>query len=101
MPTALRYPEPVTIEGFDAFIDAQADTADFELIEGVIRRTRKGEEMFRKAEDKILAVWFAGWIVYIVGVGLSDGPSGAQPRDLAFAVLWWAWIIVVSPTSRH
>ncbi len=36
MPTALRHPEPVTIEGFDAFIDAQADTADFELIEGVI-----------------------------------------------------------------
>lgn len=36
MPTAVRRPEPVTIEGFDAFIDAQADAPEFELIEGVI-----------------------------------------------------------------
>jgi Uma2 family endonuclease len=36
MPTALRRPEPVTIEGFDAFVEAQADTALFELVEGVI-----------------------------------------------------------------
>jgi hypothetical protein len=36
MPTALRRPEPVTVEAFDAFIEAQADTALFELVEGVI-----------------------------------------------------------------
>ena len=36
MPTALRRPEPVTIEAFDRFVEAQADTALFELVEGVI-----------------------------------------------------------------
>lgn len=36
MPTALRLPEPVTIEEFDAFVTAQADTAIFELVDGVI-----------------------------------------------------------------
>ncbi len=36
MPTALRRPEPVTINVFDAFVEAQADTALFELVEGVI-----------------------------------------------------------------
>jgi Uma2 family endonuclease len=36
MPTALRRPEPVTVEAFDAFVEAQADTALFELVEGVI-----------------------------------------------------------------
>jgi Uma2 family endonuclease len=36
MPTALRRPEPVTIEAFDAFVEAQADTNVFELVEGVI-----------------------------------------------------------------
>jgi Uma2 family endonuclease len=36
MPTALRRPEPVTIEAFDSFVTAQADTTLFELVEGVI-----------------------------------------------------------------
>jgi Uma2 family endonuclease len=36
MPTALRQPEPVTIEAFDSFVVAQADAALFELVEGVI-----------------------------------------------------------------
>jgi Uma2 family endonuclease len=36
MPTALRRPEPVTVEVFDRFVEAQADTALFELVEGVI-----------------------------------------------------------------
>jgi Uma2 family endonuclease len=36
MPTALRRSEPVTIEVFDAFVGAQADTALFELVEGDI-----------------------------------------------------------------
>lgn len=36
MPTAHRRPEPVTIEAFDAFVEAQADTALFELVEGGI-----------------------------------------------------------------
>jgi len=36
MTTALRRPEPVTGEAFDRFVDAQADTALFELVEGVI-----------------------------------------------------------------
>lgn len=36
MPTALRKPGPVTIEGFDAFVEAQADLALFELVGGVI-----------------------------------------------------------------
>ncbi len=36
MPTALRRPEPTTVEAFDAFVEAQADTALFELVEGVI-----------------------------------------------------------------
>jgi Uma2 family endonuclease len=36
MPTALRRSQPVTIEAFDAFVEAQADTALFELVEGEI-----------------------------------------------------------------
>ena len=36
MTTALRRAEPVTIEAFDTFVGAQADTALFELVEGVI-----------------------------------------------------------------
>jgi Uma2 family endonuclease len=36
MTTALRRREPVTIEAFDTFVEAQADTALFELVEGVI-----------------------------------------------------------------
>jgi len=36
MTTAQRRPDPVTIEAFDAFVEAQADTAEFELVEGVI-----------------------------------------------------------------
>src|SRR5438477_10578656 len=36
MPTALRRPEPVTIEAFDTFVEAQADIALCELVEGVI-----------------------------------------------------------------
>ena len=33
MTPAVRRPEPVTIEAFDRFVDAQADTALFELVE--------------------------------------------------------------------
>ena len=36
MPTALRIAEPVTIEAFDTFFEAQADTAQFEFVEGII-----------------------------------------------------------------
>lgn len=36
MTTALRQPKPTTIEDFDRFVEAQADTAAFELVEGVI-----------------------------------------------------------------
>jgi Uma2 family endonuclease len=36
MTTALRRPEPVTIEAFDKFVEAQVDPALFELVEGVI-----------------------------------------------------------------
>jgi Uma2 family endonuclease len=36
MPTALRRTEPVTIAAFDAFVEAQADAALFELVEGDI-----------------------------------------------------------------
>jgi Uma2 family endonuclease len=36
MTRALRLPEPVTIEDFDKFVEAQADPALFELVEGVI-----------------------------------------------------------------
>ncbi len=36
MPTALRQPPPTTIDAFDRFVEAQADTAEFELVEGVI-----------------------------------------------------------------
>lgn len=36
MPTALRRPEPVTIEAFDGFVAAQADATLFELVDGVI-----------------------------------------------------------------
>ncbi len=34
--TALRHIDPMTIEAFDTFVEAQADTALFELIKGVI-----------------------------------------------------------------
>jgi Uma2 family endonuclease len=36
MPTALRHPDAVTIEKFDAFVEAQADTGLFELVAGDI-----------------------------------------------------------------
>lgn len=36
MTTAQRRPGPVTIDAFDSFIKAQADTAEFELVEGII-----------------------------------------------------------------
>ena len=36
MPTALRRPDPITIDAFDVFVAAQADTVQFELVEGVI-----------------------------------------------------------------
>lgn len=36
MTTALRQPELVTIEAFDAFVEMQADDSMFELVEGVI-----------------------------------------------------------------
>ena len=36
MPTAPRQLVPVTIEAFDAFTEAQADAALFELVDGVI-----------------------------------------------------------------
>ena len=36
MSTVLRQPDPVTIEAFDFFVESQADTAVFELVDGVI-----------------------------------------------------------------
>jgi len=36
MPTALRHPPPTTIDAFDRFVEAQVDTAEFELVEGII-----------------------------------------------------------------
>lgn len=36
MATALKRSEPVTIEDFDVFVEAQADIAQFELVDGVI-----------------------------------------------------------------
>jgi Uma2 family endonuclease len=36
MATALRQPDPVTIEAFDTFVETQADSSMFELVEGVI-----------------------------------------------------------------
>jgi Uma2 family endonuclease len=36
MPAVYRRPEPMTIEAFDAFVEAQADDRAFELIEGEI-----------------------------------------------------------------
>lgn len=36
MTFAFRQPASVTIENFDAFVEAQADTAEFELVEGAI-----------------------------------------------------------------
>jgi Uma2 family endonuclease len=36
MSSALRQPEPVTIQEFDDFVEAQSDTATFELVDGII-----------------------------------------------------------------
>ena len=36
MPIALRQPPPTTIDAFDRFVEAQADTSQFELVGGVI-----------------------------------------------------------------
>ena len=36
MATALRRADPILIDAFDAFVEAQADSAQFELVEGVI-----------------------------------------------------------------
>jgi Uma2 family endonuclease len=53
MPTALRRSEPVTIEAFDAFVEAQADTALFELVEGDIVMMTNPTEVHEQSAGNI------------------------------------------------
>jgi Uma2 family endonuclease len=80
--TALRRPEPVTIDAFDAFVEAQADTALFELIEGVIVMMTNPTEVHEQIAGNIgaplkLAMDSRGCRAYQGGIRVqrSDDPS--------------------------
>jgi Uma2 family endonuclease len=55
MPTALRRSEPVTIEAFDTFVEAQADIALFELVEGDIVMMTNPTEVHEQIASNIAA----------------------------------------------
>jgi Uma2 family endonuclease len=81
MTTALRRPEPVTIEAFDKFVEAQGDTALFELVEGVIVMMTNPTEVHEQIASNIgaplkLAMDARGCRTYQGGmrVQLSDNP---------------------------
>jgi Uma2 family endonuclease len=83
MTTALRRPEPVMIEDFDKLVEAEADTALFELVEGVIVMMTNPTEVHEQIASNIgaplkLAMDTRGCRSYQGGirVQLSDNPSG-------------------------
>ncbi len=83
MPTALRLPEPVTIEEFDAFVTAQADTAIFELVDGVIIMMSNPTETHEQIASNIgaplkLAMDARGCRTYLGGMRVQRSDN---PRD--------------------
>ncbi|MFZ1102298.1 MAG: Uma2 family endonuclease [Hyphomicrobiaceae bacterium] len=81
MTTALRRQEPVIIEAFDKFIEAQADPTLFELVEGVIVMMTNPTEVHEQIASNIgaplkLAIDVRGCRTYLGGirVQLSDDP---------------------------
>lgn len=81
MMTALRRQEPVIIEAFDKFIEAQADPTLFELVEGVIVMMTNPTEVHEQIASNIgaplkLAIDVRGCRTYLGGirVQLSDDP---------------------------
>jgi Uma2 family endonuclease len=82
MMTALRRPEPVTIDAFDAFVEAQADTMLFELVEGIIVMMTNPTEVHEQITGNIgaplkLAMDARGCRAYQGGIRVqrSDDPS--------------------------
>jgi Uma2 family endonuclease len=82
MMTALRHPEPVTIDAFDAFVEAQADTTLFELVEGVIVMMTSPTEVHEQIAGNIgpplkLAMDSRGCRTYQGGIRVqrSDDPN--------------------------
>ena len=88
MPTALRRTEPVTIEAFDAFVEAQADAALFELVEGGIVMMTNPTEVHEQIAANIgaplkLAMDARGCRTYQGGIRVqrSDDPRDTdKPR---------------------
>jgi Uma2 family endonuclease len=83
MPTALRRPEPVTVEAFDSFVEAQADTALFELVEGVIVMMTNPTEVHEQIAANIgaplkLAMDARGYRTYQGGMRVQ---SSDDPRE--------------------
>jgi Uma2 family endonuclease len=88
MPTALRRTEPVTIEAFDIFVEAQADTTLFELVEGVIVMMTNPTEVHEQIAANIgaplkLAMDARGCRTYLGGIRVQrsdDARDTDKPR---------------------
>ncbi len=89
MPFALRQAEPVTIQAFDAFVEAQADTAVFELVDGVIVMMSNPTETHEQIASNIgaplkLAMDARGCRTYLGGFRVqsadqNDGTDKTKP----------------------
>lgn len=88
MPTALRRPDPVTVLAFDAFVEAQADAALFELVEGEIAMMTNPTEVHQQIAANIraplkLAMDARGCRTYQGGMRIQrsdDGSETDKPR---------------------
>jgi Uma2 family endonuclease len=85
MTTALRREEPVTIEDFDRFVEAQADAALFELVEGVIvmmtNPTQVHEQIVANIGTSLKAAMDArGCLTFLGGIRVqsSDNPRATD-----------------------
>jgi Uma2 family endonuclease len=88
MTTAQRRPDPVTIEAFDAFVEAQADATEFELVEGGIVMMTNPTEVHEQIAGNIgaplkIAMDARGCRTYQGGIRVqrSDNPRDTdKPR---------------------
>jgi Uma2 family endonuclease len=55
MATALKKPEPMTIEAFDAFVDTQPEVCSYELVDGVIVMMSNPTEIHEEIVGNIAA----------------------------------------------
>jgi Uma2 family endonuclease len=85
MTTALRRQEPVTIEAFDRFVEAQADPALFELVEGVIAMMTSPTQVHEQIVANIgaplkLAMDARGRLAFLGGIRVqaSDNPRATD-----------------------